>query len=149
MAKVPLPERGQPLDVAYLYTLANAINDIASQLSPSTYKYVTVDTPGSGTGKQSVKASEARILGGYVEVANNSVVTAGNEKSFSYDFPAEFKFAPIATATPVNIGNTAAGRDVSVILKTVTTSKVEGTVKFNTSGEVSVAINLIVVGIPN
>lgn len=148
MAKVPLPERGQPIDVAYLYTLANTINDLSSQVSPSTYKYVTVDTPGSGAGKQSVKASESRIIGGYIEVANNSTVNAGNEKSFSYDFPAEFKFAPIATATPVNIGNTAAGRNVSVILKTITTSKVEGTVRFDSSGEVSVAINLIVVGIP-
>lgn len=148
MAKVPLPERGQPLDVAYIYTLANALNDLSVQVSPSTYKYVTVDTPGSGAGKQSVKTSESRIIGGYIEVANNSTVSAGNEKSFSYDFPAEFKFAPIATATPVNIGNTAAGRNVSVILKTVTTSKVEGTVRFNSSGDVSVAVNLIVVGIP-
>lgn len=145
MAKVPLPERGQPLDVAYLYTLANALNDLSSQVSPSTYKYVTVDTPG---GKQSVKTSESRIIGGYIEVASGSTVTAGNEKSFSYEFPAEFKFAPIATATPVNFGNTSAGRNVSVILKTVTTSKVEGTVRFNASGDVSVAINLIVVGIP-
>jgi hypothetical protein len=148
MARIPLPERGQPLDVAYIYTLANALNDLSTQVSPSTYKYVTVDTPGSSTSRQNVKASEARIIGGYVEVANNSTVSAGNEKSFSYDFPAEFKFAPIATATIVNTGNTAAGKDVSVILKSVTTSKIEGTVTFGTSGDVSVAINLIVVGIP-
>lgn len=147
MAKLPLPERGQPLDVGYIYQLANAVNDLSSQVSPATYKYVTVDT--AGLGKQSVKASEARIIGGYVEVANNASKTAGDEVGFSYDFPSDFKYAPIATATPINVGNTEAGRNVSVILKTVTTSKIEGTVKFNTSGDVSVAVNLIVIGIPN
>jgi len=147
MAKLPLPERGQPLDVGYIYQLASAVNDLSSQVSPATYKYVTVDT--AGLGKQSVKASEARIIGGYVEVANNASKTAGDEVNFSYDFPSDFKYAPISTATPINVGNTEAGRNVSVILKTVTTSKIEGTVKFNTTGDVSVAVNLIVIGIPN
>jgi hypothetical protein len=48
MAKLPLPERGQPLDVSYIYQLATAINDLASQISPAVYKYVTIDTPGIG-----------------------------------------------------------------------------------------------------
>lgn len=147
MARIPLPERGQPLDVSYIYQLANALNELATQISPATNKYVTVDTP--NVGRQSVKASESRIIGGYIEVANNSTKTAGDEVTFSYDFPSDFKYAPIATATPLNIGNTPAGKDVSVILKTVSTSKVEGVVKFNSSGDLSVAVNLIVIGIPN
>jgi hypothetical protein len=147
MAKVPLPERGQPLDVTYIYQLADTINDLSTQVSSATYNYTTVDTVSSG--KQSVKTSEARMIGGYVEVANNSTVSAGNEKTFSYDFPSDFKYQPIATATPVNIGNTPAGQNVSVILKTVTTSRVEGIVRFGASGDLSLAINLIILGIPN
>lgn len=147
MARIPLPERGQPLDVSYIYQLANALNELSTQISPATNKYVTVDTP--NVGRQSVKASESRIIGGYIEVANNSTKTAGDEVTFSYDFPSDFKYAPIATATPLNIGNTPAGKDVSLILKTVSTSKVEGVVKFNSSGDLSVAVNLIVIGIPN
>jgi len=147
MAKIPLPERGQPLDLTYIYQLAAAINDLSTQVSPSTYKYVTIDTPSAG--KQSLKASDARIIGGYVEVTNNSTVNAGNEKTFSYDFPTDFKYAPVVTATPLNVGNTQAGKDVIVILKTVTTSRIEGIVKFNTSGDVSVAVNILIVGVPN
>jgi methionine synthase II (cobalamin-independent) len=147
MSKLPLPERGQPLDVAYIYQLANVINDLASQVSPATYKYVTIDTP--SVGKQSVKASEARILGGYVDVVNSATKSAGNEVAFSYDFPADFKYAPVCTATPINVGGTDAGKNVSVILKTITTSKVEGIVRFNATGDLSVAVNLIVIGIPN
>jgi hypothetical protein len=147
MAKVPLPERGQPLDVTYIYQLAETINDLATQVSSATYNYTTIDTVSAG--KQSVKTSEARVIGGYVEVANNSTVSAGNEKTFAYDFPSDFKYAPIATATPINIGNTPAGQNVTVILKSVTTSRVEGVVRFGASGDLSLNVNIIVVGIPN
>ncbi len=147
MAKVPLPERGQPLDVTYIYQLAETINDVATQVSSATYNYTTIDTVSAG--KQSVKTSEARVIGGFVEVANNSTVSAGNEKTFAYDFPSDFKYAPIATATAVNIGNTPAGQNVTVILKSITTSRVEGVVRFGASGDLSLNINIIVVGIPN
>jgi hypothetical protein len=147
MAKIPLPERGQPLDVPYIYQLADAVNQLSTQVSSATYNYTTVDTVSAG--KQSVKTSEVRIIGGYVEVANNSTVTAASERSFSYDFPSDFKYQPIATATAVNIGNTPAGQNVTVILKIVTTSKVEGIVRFGASGDLSLAVNLIIIGIPN
>ena len=147
MAKVPLPERGQPLDVTYLYQLAEAVNDLSTQVSSATYNYTTIDTVSAG--KQSVKTSETRVIGGYVEVANNSTVSASSEKTFSYDFPSDFKYSPIVSATPLNIGNTPAGQNVTVILKTVTTSRVEGVVRFGASGDLSMAIHLIIVGIPN
>ena len=147
MAKVPLPERGQPLDVPYIYKLVDTLNQLSTEVSSATYNYATIDTVSAG--KQSVKTSETRIIGGYVEVANNSTVTAASDKTFSYDFPSDFKYSPIVTATPVNIGNTPAGQNVSVILKTVTTSKVEGVVRFGASGDLSLAVNLIIIGIPN
>ena len=75
MAKVPLPERGQPLDVTYIYQLADTINDLSTQVSSATSNYTTVDTVSAG--KQSVKTSEARMIGGYVEVANNSILSGG------------------------------------------------------------------------
>jgi hypothetical protein len=63
-------------------------------------------------------------------------------------FPAEFKFKPVATATPVNIGQTNAGENVTVVLKSVGTSRVEGLVRFNETGNLSVSVNILVVGIP-
>lgn len=147
MAKVPLPERGQPLDVTYIYQLADTINDLSTQVSSATYNYTTIDTVSAG--KQNIKTSQARMIGGYVLVANNSIVNAGNEKTFSYDFPSDFKYAPIATATAINTGNTPAGQNVTVILKPATTSRVEGVVRFNASGDLSLAVNLIIIGIPN
>jgi hypothetical protein len=146
MAKVPLPERGQPLDVAYLYSLVDAVNDLSTQVASTTSNKTVVDTVSAG--KQEIKTSNSRIIGGYVEIANNSTVSAGNEKTFTYDFK-DFKYPPIVSATPVNIGQTPAGQNVSVILKPVTETRVEGVVRFGTSGDLSLAIHLIIVGIPN
>jgi hypothetical protein len=147
MAKIPLPERGQPLDVSYIYQLADAINDVATQVSNATYNYTTIDTPTAG--KQSIKTSDARVVGGISVVASNSSVNAGNEKSFSVSFDSDFKFPPIVSATPINISGTPAGQNVTVAITSVTTSGVRGIVRFNASGNVSVSIHVIAIGIPN
>jgi len=146
MAKIPLPERGQPLDVNYIYQLANAVNDVSSQISPSSSKYVTIETPGEGP--RSAKTSETRIIAVEKIVVTNSSKNIGDEEPFEYAFPAEFKFKPIAIATPVNIGQTNAGENVSVVLKSVGTSRVEGLVRFNETGNLSVSVNILVIGIP-
>jgi len=146
MAKVPLPERGQPLDVTYLYSLVDAVNDLSTQIASTTTNKTVIDTVSAG--KQEIKTSNSRIIGGYVEVANNSTVSAGNEKTFTYDFK-DFKYPPIVSATPVNIGQTPAGQNVNVILKSVTETRVEGVVRFGASGDLSLAVHLILVGIPN
>jgi hypothetical protein len=146
MAKVPLPERGQPLDVTYIYQLAEAINDISTKVSSATYKSTTID---AGTaGPQSVKTSEAKLIGGYVDVANNKTVTASSEVSFSYSY-SDFKYAPIVTASPINKGGTPAGQNVTVTLTNVTTTKVDGIVRFNAAGDLTVGVNLVIIGIPN
>jgi len=146
MAKVPLPERGQPLDVTYLYSLVDAVNDLSTQISSTIANKTVIDTVSAG--KQEIKTSGSRIIGGYVEVANNSTVSTGNEKTFTYDFK-DFKYPPIVSATPVNIGQTPAGQNVNVILKSVTETRVEGIVRFGASGDLSLAVHLIIVGIPN
>jgi hypothetical protein len=147
MSRVPVPERGQPLDLSYISLLAEAINDMSAQLSPSNNRYVTIDTPADG--KQSTLSSGVKINAAYVQVANSSTVLAGSEQTFQYIFPAEYKYAPVATATPVNAGGTPAGREISVILKNVTTSRVDGVIKYNASGDVTIGVNIIIVGIPN
>ena len=147
MARIPLPERGQPLDLSYIYQVANAVNELAAQLSPTVGRYTSVDTASAGT--QSVRTSDARIVGGYVVVNNSSATTADGEGTFSYNF-SDFKFVPVVTATPILTGNvgTDASKDIIVVLTRVTTNRVEGIVKFNTIGVAEVGINIIAVGIP-
>lgn len=147
MAKVPLPDRGQPLDVSYLYQLAEAINNLSNELSPTVAKYTTIDTVSSG--KQSIRTSDARVIGGFKAVTNNSSNTTGTEEPFSYTF-SDFAYPPIVTATAITTDNqnSESSRNVSVILTSITTNRVDGYVKFNTIGTSSVGVNLIIVGIP-
>lgn len=147
MSKVPLPERGQPIDLAYIYQLASGINDLATQLSPTTNRFTTIDT--TSAGRQSVRTSDARIVGGFVTVSNSSSTTPDGEGQFSYNF-SDFAYVPIVTATPILIedANTQAGKDINVVITRVTTNRVEGIVRFNTIGVTTVGINLIAVGIP-
>jgi hypothetical protein len=148
MSRIPLPERGQPIDLSYIYQIAEAINDISQQLSPTNNRYVTIDTPADG--KQSTMSSGVKINAAYLEVYTGLPGSStGKEEPFSYNFPADYKYAPVAVATPVNIGNTTAGKDVSVIIRSVTTSRVEGSVIIASGGEATVGVNLIIVGIPN
>jgi hypothetical protein len=147
MAKIPLPERGQPLDVTYVYSLASAVNDIAASVSSSTYNYLSLDVAGSNQ-PQNVKTSAAKIIGGLKSVTSLRTVTTGEVVDFEYDY-ADFKFPPSVTITPINETGKPAGKNVSVVINQITTTKVTGLIRFNESGEVQMAISLLIIGIPN
>jgi hypothetical protein len=146
MAKIPLPERGQPIDVSYIYQITNAVNQLSDQVSTTGYNFTTVDTPSAG--KQNIKTSEARVIGGSINVDSTSVV-AESTKAFTYSYSGNFKYTPIATATIINRGLTPAGDDATVVITSIDASGLSGLVKFRKAGTVSVAVNLIIVGIPN
>ena len=146
MAKIPLPERGQPLDVEYLYTIATAINSLATQVASATNKYTTVDTPSSG--KHVVKTGDARIVGGYANIDAPSSINANTSASFSFSLGEGFKYAPVVTATPINRGATGTQTDVTVVINSVTTQSVNGQVYFRNAGNFSMDVNIIAIGIP-
>lgn len=148
MPKISPPTRGQPIDVAYMYEVANAINDLAKQVSPSTNKQVTVDTKDNGV--QNVRAAESKIIAGYLQIVSNTNMNATTSLEYVYPFPIkDFKYAPIVTVSPVNIGNTPAGKNVSVVIKEVNSAQVSFVVTFNATGTMTLGLNIIAVGIPN
>jgi methionine synthase II (cobalamin-independent) len=150
MAKIPLPERGQPIDVSYVYQLANAINQLADQVTTTGFNYTTVDTP--ALGKQNIRTSEARIIAGTISVTSNSQEASGSTKTFTYAYNGNFKYTPVATATIVNTGGTAtsaAAENATVIITNIDANGLTGLVRFNTAGRATTSVNLIIVGIPN
>lgn len=148
MTKVPLPERGQPVDVSYIYQITNALNQLSDQVSTTGYNYTSIDTPSAG--KQNIKTSESRIIGGSVVVTSNTEVTAGSTKTFTYSYNGNFKYTPIVTATVVNVGGQAtAGDGATVVLTSVDANGLTGLVRFDGGGKASTTVNLIIIGIPN
>lgn len=149
MAILPVPERGQPLDVTYIYEIVKSINELYSQLGSESRKgYVGVYTRGP-EGPQEMKTSEGLILAAFETVTPTSLQTAGTSLPWSHDFKKQFAYPPIVTATAYNKGNNDSGKDVTVTINSITTSKVEGFVKFNVGGETTIGINIVAVGKPN
>lgn len=146
MAKIPLPDRGQPLDVTYIYQMANAINEVSNEISSATYNFTTITTRDAK--EQTVQTSSAKIIGAFVDIVSDDSVTANTTRPFYYTYDSDFAYPPIVVATVVNNGTSSVGDDVSVIIRSVTTSRIDGIVKFNTGGQVSTTVNLIAIGIP-
>ena len=148
MAKIPLPQRGQPLDLNYIYQLASVVNDVSDKVTSSTQNTSYVDTVSGGS--KNIRTADSKIIGGYLDVTNNSSTNPDGEGAFSYTFDSDFAYVPIVTATPILIedGTTESGKDISVVLTKVTTNRVEGVVRFNTIGVASVGINLLIFGVP-
>jgi hypothetical protein len=147
MAKIPTPDRGQPIDVSYIYQIVEAINELSSQISSARYKYASIDT---SNGNESTLLTDTKVVAGekiiYPTLTN---VTAESTQSFSYSFKGEYKYPPIVTVTPVLIEGTSSGQDVSVVIQNVTNSSVNGIVRFNTGGSLALKVHIIAVGIPD
>jgi hypothetical protein len=147
MAKIPTPDRGQPLDVSYVYQIVEAINELSSQISSAKYKYASVDTV---AGNQSTLLTDTKVVAGEkVIFPSSTAVLADSIQAFSYSFKGEYKYPPIVTVTPVLTEGTSSGQDVSVIIQSITNSSVNGIVKFNAGGSVALKVHIIAVGIPN
>ena len=144
--RIPLPQRGQPIDVTYLNSLATAINDLANQFNASTYNYTTIDTVEAG--RQSTQTAQAMIFAGRVSVVSNEYVVKDTEKSWYIDLPPGFKYAPNVTTSVINTGSSTTGNLVVCTITNVSKSRVDGRVKYLSSGTASVAINVQAIGIP-
>jgi hypothetical protein len=149
MAKIPTPDRGQPLDVTYIYQIVEAINDLSSQISSSKYKYASIDTI---NGTESTLLTDTKIVAGEVSIYSTLTPVTAESPPKTFDFKlvgGEFKYPPIVTATPVLLEGTSAGTDVSVVIQSITNGLVTGFVKFNTGGSVALKVHVIAIGIPN
>ena len=145
--KLPLPQRGQPFDLSLIYDIINTINQLWSEVASRVSAYASVDT---SVGRKTVKGSDVKIVGGYKEIISDTTVVSGDTRAFQYDFANNFAYPPIVTATPVETSSNAtnAGKNVTVVLTSITTTRVDGIVRFNTDGQVSVGLNLVAIGIP-
>lgn len=147
MARIPTPDRGQPIDVPYLYQMASAINSLADQIDESSSKYTTVYSREAQ--KQDMRTSDTKFYASFYDLPQQLQVSQGDTREFSFDISAaNFKYPPIVTVSPVNTGTSTASNDVFAVLSSITTSRIDGFVRFNSSGTVDIAINLIAIGVP-
>lgn len=145
MARLPTPDRGQPIDVPYLYQIVSAINAVSDLVDQSSTKQTTILTRDAQ--KQDLRTSDTKFFASYQDLYSEVEVRAGDTKEFSFTMDG-FKYAPIVTVTPINTGTSTASNDVLAVLTSVTASRIQGFVRFNSSGKVSVSVNVIAIGVP-
>jgi len=145
MSRLPTPDRGQPIDVPYLYQVATAVNSLADQIDASSERYTTVYTDESN--KQDLRTSDTRFFASSRIIYSQTEVRAGELKDFSFQISG-FKFPPVVTATPVNTGTSSASNDVLAVITSITTSEIRGFIRFNSQGSVSISVNVIAIGVP-
>lgn len=144
--KLPIPQRGQPLDVTFISDIVRAVNDLYDKVAIKVSAYANLWTV---SGRKQVRASEVKFVTGQVKINTEKTTAADQYVDFEYRFDIAFKFPPVVTATPISSDTASvAAKNATVILTNVTTNSVKGTVKFEIAGSFSVSVNVIAIGIP-
>ena len=146
MAQLPLPDRGQPLDVTYIYTMANVINQLSSTVSFSSNKNIIIDT--DTVGKQRLKNTEFAAIAGFAPVTITGNVATGQIIETTYTFGMTFKNPPIVFAIPFAKNNDNASINATVVVSNTTTTNASFKVVFGTAGTANIALNVLAMGIP-
>jgi hypothetical protein len=139
MAQIELPDRGQPLDISYLFRIAQEINRV-SELVGTTFskiKYRDTSTPSQLlTSNLAFYAETQKIIDANLSVQPNA--------------PASFDFSGIFKTTPVVVCSVASVTGVSnlyAVLNGVTQNSCQVNVFSSaTSGAFSADVSIIAIG---
>lgn len=145
MSKVSEPSRGQPLDVTFIYRIVSSLNLLWDKVNSSIGAYASLWTI---DGEKTTRAAEVKILTAQIQLKTQSINSNDFFEEFSYDFPSQFAFPPVVTATPIASNATDAAKNATVVITSVSPGRVVGFVKFEIKGTVSMAVNVIAVGVP-
>jgi hypothetical protein len=147
MSRIPLPERGQPLDLSYMYSIVEAINSLASESAAITQKNNFV-LKGITGNRQTQKILNSQVIASYFDIVQATAVTAGTLRTEKIIFDPVFSAPPIVTATIVNTSNTTSSTNTTVTVSNVTASGCTLNIRFNSAGQASLGVNVIAVGLP-
>jgi len=145
--KLPVPQRGQPFDISFVYKMTESINALWDRLSVNVSAYASLWTV---AGVKQRRSSEVKIITGRANLNLGASVKADEYKEFVYDFDIPFAYPPIVTASPIIDGTaTVANKNVYAVISSSTTSQVKGFVKFEKAGSITgMSVNIIAIGVP-
>ena len=146
MGKLIVPQRGQPLDVSYMYDIVQALNELQDQVGSSIQDVlVLVDETNKS---RSTKMNRSAAYGKTEPVVTAIQVELNKTYPVTVVFEVSFNSKPIVVATPNNIGGTEAGKSATVVITKVTNNSAEFLVSFGIAGNATVALNVLAMGIP-
>jgi hypothetical protein len=142
--KIPLPERGQPIDLNYLYQIANSINNLSNQISTSN----TTSVIDNGFDRrEDITTNKLRFYATTKKIVTGNISQDFSSQGWSVDLQPDFLFTPVVVATVVNNTASPAGNNVTLVIGNITTNRVEGNIIYNKSGNIDININVIAIGV--
>jgi len=143
MTQLQNPQRGQPLDIDYIYQMVQQINTLSTKvLSQST----VLSTINNGVNETQEFTTNNLRFYAFTKNVKSGTVNAGEEVSWTIDFTPNFLLTPVVTATARNRKNDAIGNFAYAVITNVNTAQVQGRVIFNKAGTVDVNVNIIAIG---
>jgi hypothetical protein len=145
--KLPVPQRGQPFDISFVYKITESINALWDKVAINVSSYASLWTR---EGQKQIRISEAKIVTNQKALTLGSSVKANDEQTFDYTFDLAFRYPPVVTVSVILNGSvTASNKNAYAVITSVSTNTVEGFVIFEKGGDVSgVSVNIIAVGLP-
>jgi hypothetical protein len=139
MAQIELPDRGQPLDISYLYRIVTEINNV-SKLIGNTFSKL----------KYRDKSTKSQVLtSNLVFYAETLKITDAN-LSVQPNAPATFDYSGIFKTTPIVISSVTSITGVSnlyTVLNSVTQNSCQVNVYSSaTSGKIEADVSIIAIG---
>lgn len=146
MPQISPPERGQPLDIDYLYEIVSSINDINNQLAPANSTSVSRIPGADSTRTDAIKTASIKMFAIEVPVATGKV-SAGGIVTRPVQFSSNFLYKPIVTVTPIIKNYRDQSKNCIVTIENVTTSGVDIVFTFTANAEnVAVDAHIIAIG---
>jgi hypothetical protein len=140
MSRLAVPQRGQPLDVSLVYEIISSINELYTNTNRSTYS--SLSSSMDLAQPNNVKTANAKIVTGLAKI---ETPTAGSETEVTFTFAGNnFSRPPIVTATPLVTNKSLT--NVTVGIKSVTTSSVRLSLSVPSGWSGSVNISVIAIG---
>ena len=139
MAQIELPDRGQPLDISYLFRIAQEINRVSELVASrlSKIKYRDTSTPSQVLTSNIVFYAETqKIVDANLSVQPNAPA--------SFDYSGIFKTTPVVTCSVTSITGVS---NLYPVLSAVTQNSCQVNVFSSaTSGAFSADISIIAIG---
>jgi hypothetical protein len=144
MPQISPPERGQPIDVDYLYEIVSAINTINNQIV-STSNAESRVSGANPISTDAVKTSSLKFYAAQVPIASGKF-DADQTFTQKVVFPSNFLYPPVVTVTPLVQNFKEQSKNVIVAIENVTTGAVDVLLTFKKSGQTDVDVHLIAIG---
>jgi hypothetical protein len=145
MSQISPPEKGQPLDIDYLYQIVTTLNAINNKVALSTN--ATSYVPGNDGASTLVNTGSLQFFARTVPISPQ-IVTAGQTIEVDITFDKEFRTLPVIMATPYIRGAVSeANKSIVATVESTTLKKTKILLLCQIAGSVSIDIGVLAIGL--